>query len=49
MENEINNVYIAEMLEQVSTTIGIKEPILYQELLSLIGNDKIKNATKFIA
>ena len=49
MENEISYDYLAELIEKIKNSLGVKEPISSKKLLSLIDNGEIKSAVKFIA
>ena len=49
MENEINNKYIDNAINELYKFLGVKEPILNENILSIIRGGEIKNAIKYIS
>ncbi len=49
MDNEISNEYIENAINELDKFFGVKEPILGENIFSLIRDGKIKNAMKLIA
>lgn len=48
-ENEVDNKYIDGAITHLLTTIGVKEYIDHERLISMIGSKKVKEAIKEIA
>lgn len=49
MENEISNEYIKNAIKELEKFFGVKEPVLDENIFSLIKGNKIKEAIKLIA
>ncbi len=49
MENEISNEYIGTAIDELVKSFGVKGPVSSGNILSLIRNGQVKDATKLIA
>ena len=49
MKNEINNEYIENAINELTTSVGIKEPVLSENYFLPIRNGEINKAIKLIA